>query len=77
MDDICTYQLRVRGSLEAADIEAFCPTGLQTEPVGHDTLLTLQTDQAGLIGLIRKLHGLGLFLLTITCLSASDPTPNC
>jgi hypothetical protein len=33
------------------------------------TVLTVQTDQAGIIGLVRKLHGLGMTILNVQIVS--------
>jgi hypothetical protein len=37
------------------------------EQLEQTTLLTVRTDQSGMIGLIRHLHGLGLMLLSVNC----------
>ncbi len=66
MDDIITYQIRVRGPVEEEDLNAnspLQPTVAETGPLA--TLLTVRTDQSGMIGLIRHLHGLGFVLLSI------------
>jgi hypothetical protein len=66
--DLYTYQLQIRGQVEAADIQSISPPGLVLEPAGEArTLLTFTTDQSGLVGLIRHLHGLGFVLLSIQC----------
>ncbi len=69
MNDVCTYQIRVRGRVRAEDIAPFCPPGLAAEcKECESTLLTFRTDQSGLVGLIRHLHGLGLVLLEMRLL---------
>jgi len=66
MDDVCVYQIRIYEQMGAAEIERFAPPDLQLEPAGNNTtLLSVRSDQAGLIGLIRQLHGLGFTLLSI------------
>ena len=74
MDDICTYQIEVRGRMDENDVNAMSPLEMTVVRVDADeehpctsTLFTVRTDQAGLIGLIRHLHGLGLILLSVTC----------
>ncbi|MGD9099076.1 MAG: hypothetical protein PVF45_01255 [Anaerolineae bacterium] len=66
MQDICTYQIEVRGQVEENDLNAMSP--LQMTVVRADTASTLFTicaDQSGLIGLIRHLHGRGFVLLSL------------
>ena len=67
MDDIRTYQIEVRGQVDENKLNATSP--IQMTVVRMDTALTLftiYTDQSGLVGLIRHLHGRGLELLSIT-----------
>lgn len=71
MEDIHTYQILVRGRVEADDILSISPPGLVFEPMEEFmTGLSICTDQSGLIGLIRHLHGLGLVLLSVRCCEA-------
>ena len=66
MDDIRTYQIQISGQVAESEIASFCPPGWKIEPDGKWSMLTVQTDQSGLVGLIRHLHGLGLELITIS-----------
>ncbi len=64
MGDITWYRILVRGRLSAEDIALFCPPGFRTEPSeGGMTALVVCSDQAGVVGLIRQLHGFGCVLL--------------
>ncbi|KPL74053.1 hypothetical protein [Leptolinea tardivitalis] len=73
MDDVRRYRVLIPGELRAADIDAFCVPGYQIKPEdGGNTGLYFQTDQAGMIGLIRHLHGIGLVLLSIEILSQEN-----
>lgn len=66
MQDICTYQIEVRGQVDENAFNATSP--LQMTVVRMDTAATLFTicaDQSGLIGLIRHLHGRGFVLLSV------------
>ncbi|RKY23791.1 MAG: hypothetical protein DRJ03_09070 [Chloroflexi bacterium] len=66
MQDICTYQIEVRGQVDENTFNATSP--LQIAVVRMDTAATLFTicaDQSGLIGLIRHLHGRGFVLLSV------------
>jgi len=67
MHDICTYQIEVQGPVGEKDINATSPlqmTVVRVDPAA--TLFTICTDQSGLIGLIRHLHGHGFVLLSVT-----------
>ncbi len=67
MHDTCTYHIQVRGQVYESDINAMGPIEMQTVRVDTDaTLFTIRTDQSGLIGLLRHLHGKGFVLLSVT-----------
>jgi hypothetical protein len=66
MDELCTYRIEVRGQADENDLNAISP--LQMTVVRVDTIATLFTvctDQSGLVGLMRHLHGRGLVLLSV------------
>jgi hypothetical protein len=68
MHDICTYHVEVCGQVDENVFNATSP--LQMTVVRVDTaatLFTIRTDQSGLVGLIRHLHGQGFVLLSVTC----------
>jgi len=68
MDNICAYQIEVRGQMDEQDLNATSP--VQMTVVRADTAsmrFTVRTDQSGLIGLIRYLHGRRLALLSVNC----------
>lgn len=67
MNDQCTYLVILRGLVEEADLLPFAPPGmsLQQDETGW-TILTVRSDQSGLVGLIRLLHGMGLAILSVT-----------
>lgn len=68
MHDICTYHVEVRGRVDENDLNLKSPFAITV--VRADiaaTLFTIRTDQSGLIGLMRHLHGRGFVLLSITC----------
>lgn len=73
MEDSNLYQIQLRGPVASSDLLAFSPPGLLVEPLEEGkTLLTLYTDQSGLVGLIRHLHGHGLVLLKIDCIKQNE-----
>lgn len=60
MHTICLYSLQIRGQVDENEINAISP--LQIERVWTDTAVTqftVQTDQSGLLGLVRYLHNRG------------------
>ena len=66
MNDICTYLIQLRGQVNESDLNAMSP--IQMTVVRVDTasmLFTVCTDQSGLIGLLRHLHGRGFVLLSV------------
>ncbi len=66
INDVRKYQIQVRGRVAEEDINPTSPLRITLEQVDETcTSLTLRTDQSGLIGLIRHLHGLGLVILSI------------
>ncbi len=66
MNDICTYRVWLRGRVEEDEINAMSPLQMLVERSEfRATVLSACTDQSGLIGLIRHLHGLGLVILSI------------
>ena len=72
MHQVCTYHIRVQGLVDESDLNAMSP--LQTAVVRADTdeaypyaatLCTIHSDQSGLIGLMRYLHGQGFVFLSV------------
>lgn len=67
MRDICIYHIKLRGSVRENEINVSSPLRLNLEQaINGETLLSLSTDQSGLVGLLRHLHGLGYVFLSIT-----------
>jgi hypothetical protein len=73
MEDMCTYQIELRGQVDEQSLNATSPLQMTVaqEAVDHEllqdrTLFSVYTDQAGLIGLLRHLHARGLALLSIS-----------
>jgi hypothetical protein len=66
MDDVCVYRIEVRGKVDEDELNARGP--LQVQVVGREgaeTVCRVGTDQAGLIGLMRHLHGRGFVFLSV------------
>lgn len=67
MDDICIYHLEVRGMVEEDEINAMSPLLMTVERVDTvTTLFAVRADQAGLIGLMRHLHGRGFIFRSVS-----------
>jgi hypothetical protein len=66
--DSCVYHIQIRGEINEAEINDMSPLHMQREWM--DTAVTqfsVHTDQSGLVGLLRHLHGLGFVFLSIKC----------
>jgi hypothetical protein len=73
MHDICTYTIQLRGQVNESEINALGPQQMTVEKAGTGTTwFTIHSDQSGLIGLMRHLHGLGFVFLSVNRL---DPNP--
>jgi hypothetical protein len=58
MNDICPYLIQLRGQVNESDLNAMSPIQITVVRVDTaSTLFTVRTDQSGLIGLLRHLHG--------------------
>lgn len=65
--DQCVYHIQLRGRLDESEINEMSPLHLVRE--GGTTVATrfsVTTDQSGLIGLLRYLHGLGYALMSVS-----------
>ncbi len=66
MNDLSDYQIQIDGRLDENELNALSPLRIQVEKAEADsTWLSVHTDQSGLIGLMRHLHGLGFVLLCV------------
>jgi hypothetical protein len=66
MQKICTYHIQVRGQVEEKELNKMSPLEMRVSQVDRaTTLFQTSTDQSGLVGLIRHLHGQGFVLLSI------------
>jgi hypothetical protein len=66
MNDLFTYHIRLGGRLTVDDLNAMSPLSVTVErSEAATTLLSVCTDQSGLIGLMRHLHGLGCVFLSV------------
>jgi hypothetical protein len=63
------YEIRIYGQLDDSWLDWFGKAKAHTETSVNDSQVTtfanVVMDQAGLVGLIRRLHGLGILLMSI------------
>jgi hypothetical protein len=66
MDNICTYHVEVKGQIDESDLSTGSPLEMVVVRVtAATTLFVICTDQSGLMGMIRFLHGRGFVLLSV------------
>jgi hypothetical protein len=66
MNDLCYYRIQIAGRVDERELNALSPLEMTVEKVEADsTWLSILTDQSGLIGLMRHLHGLGFVFLSV------------
>ena len=74
MFDTSVFAVRVRGKLGASWSEYFSAKSISVEVdeagVSSTTLISEPVDQAGLIGMINTLNGMGLPVVSVECLTA-------
>lgn len=86
LDQKANYVIKIQGCIDGNLVDWYGPVDVAAAPAGADdpaapdgvvtTLSGIIVDQAGLVGLIRHLHGLGLALLSVERVvpgSASQP----
>lgn len=67
MQEIYRYQIEVQGQVDESDFNATSPLQVKAEMMEDTTtLLALQADQSGLVGMIRYLHHQGFMLLSVS-----------
>jgi hypothetical protein len=73
MDDLCIYQIVVRDPVSETDLNRLSPVQVVVEQADlAATRLSVQTDQSGLIGLMRHLHALGFVFLSMSRQETDD-----
>lgn len=69
LDSKNTYEIKVAGEIDVSWLAGFDEVDVQTEIAAggahQSTLAKIVADQAGLVGLIRRLHGLGVVLVFV------------
>lgn len=66
MKDVQTYVILLRGRIDPGEIGRASPLRVEVEfPEEQNTKLEVRTDQSGIIGLLRYLHGRGFVILSV------------
>ena len=65
MKSATIYNIRIEGSLDGVWSDWFDGMEIQPEPGGETSITGLVRDQAALIGLINRIHDLGLVLISV------------
>jgi hypothetical protein len=69
LNSLNRYEIKIHNLLDASWLGLFEKVEINTEILDDNTQVTTISnvilDQAGLVGLIRRLHGLGLVLISI------------
>ena len=72
-DPTTHYQIELRGRVELDWLQGFDENAQiiidETNKMGNATLLDVHTDQSGIVGLVRGLHGLGMTILQLQIVS--------
>ncbi len=70
------YEIMVGDDIDMSWLKDFAAADVRTEIIAErgpqPTLFKIVTYQAGLVGLIRRMHGLGIVLLSIRQVSAGS-----
>jgi hypothetical protein len=69
LDPAAHYRIELRGQVDAQWLQSFDTSTKiindEAERSKDITVLSVHTDQAGVVGLIRRLHGIGLTILKL------------
>jgi hypothetical protein len=72
-DPATHYRIEVRGRVDVKWLQGFDSSAEisvdETRQMEELTMLNVHTDQAGIVGLVRKLHGLGMTILQLQIVS--------
>ena len=67
------YQIEVRGRVDVDWLQSFDGSAEiivdEARQIEDITVLNVNTDQAGIVGLVRRLHGLGMTILRLQIIS--------
>ena len=67
------YRIEVRGQVDTEWLQSFDSSAEisvdETQHMEDITVLKMHTDQSGIVGLVRRLHGLGMTILQLQIVS--------
>ena len=73
IDPTTHYQVVIRGRVDEEWLRSFCsPVEIsveETKQTGELSVIDVCTDQSGIVGLVRRLHGLGMTILQLQVVS--------
>jgi hypothetical protein len=68
-DPATHYRIELQGHIDLDWLQSFDSSAEiivdETNQMGEFTVLNVHTDQAGIVGLVRRLHGLGITILQL------------
>lgn len=77
-DPATHYRIEIEGRVDADWLQSFDSSVEisveQTGQMDEITVLNVHTDQAGIVGLVRRLHGLGMPILHMQVISDGGKT---
>jgi hypothetical protein len=75
-DPATHYRIQVRGRVGVDWLQSFAEAMEisvdESRQVEGITVLEVQADQSGIVGLVRRLHGLGMTILQLQIVSAEE-----
>lgn len=75
-DTSTNYRIEVRGRVDVDWLQNFNNTveiiADETKQLEDITVLNVQTDQSGIVGLVRRLHALGITILQLQIVPDGD-----
>jgi hypothetical protein len=75
-DPATHYRIELRGRVDVEWLQSFDSSAKvsvdETRPVEAITVLNVHTDQSGIVGLVRRLHGLGMTILLLQIVSDGE-----
>ena len=73
LDPATHYRIEVRGRVDTEWLQSFDSSAVisvdETGQMEDFTVLNIHTDQSGIVGLVRRLHGLGMTILQLQTVS--------
>ena len=75
-DPAIHYRIEVQGRVDVDWLQSFDSSAEinadETRQVEDITVLHVHTDQSGIVGLVRRLHGLGMMILQLQIISEGE-----